>query len=190
MIYEKHKQNTSIRIGIVIVNETERSHDISFLGYDNVKPPEGVKIYNSMGDTLYDDNRLGELRNWINSIGHIKVQTIRLSSDNLKQMRNDLTISETNAMGNCYYSPLGIHNYFDPMSFNSSILDIRKEIIINSHTTFHYSINEFSGVHLTFFPDDSQVNNLKSSFSNLYESIKDEYETFDKEKRKKLLFIS
>jgi hypothetical protein len=190
MIYERHKQNTAVRIGIVIVNDTEKNHSVSFLGYENVKPPEGVKIYNSFGDTLYDDNRLGELRNWINAIGYIKVQTIRLSSDNLGQMRNDLSVSETNAMGQTQYMPLGISRNFDPMSFNSSILDIRTTIIINSWTTFHYSINKFSGVHMTFFPDDSQVNKLKDSFCNLYESIKDEYETFDKEKRKKFLFIS
>lgn len=190
MIYEKHKENTAVKIGIAIVNETEKNHNVSFLGYDNIKPPEGVKIYNSLGDTLYDDNRLGELRNWINSIGYIKVQAIRLSSDNLAQMRNDLSVSTTDANGQCRYLPLGLHNYFDAMSFNASIVDIRKTIIIDSWTTFHYSINKFSGVHLTFFPDNKQVDNLRSSFSNLYESIKDEYKAFDKDKRKKFLFIS
>lgn len=190
MIYEKHKQNTSVRIGIVIINETERNHNVSFLGYDNVKPPEGVKIYNSFGDTLYDDNRLGELRNWINSIGRIEVSLVRLQSDNLGQMRQDISVSVTDANGNCQYMPLGINNYFNPNGFNSTILDIPKTFIINSWTTFHYVINKFSGVHVTFFPSSSQVNNMKSSFSNLYGSIKDEYKDFDKEKRKKFLFIS
>lgn len=190
MIYEKHKQSTAVRIGIVIVNETEKAHSVSFLGYDNVKPPEGVLIYNSCADTLYDDNRLGELRNWINSIGYIKVQTIRLSSDNLGQMNNDLSVSETDAYGQTRYMPMGINCHFNPSSFNRSLIDIRKTIIINSWTTFHYTINKFSGVHLTFFPDENQFDKLRDGFSNLYESIKNEYETFDKEKRKKFLFIS
>ncbi len=190
MIYEKHKESTAVRIGIVIVNETEKNHNIKFLGYDNVKPPEGVLIYNSFGNTLYDDNRLGELRNWINSIGAIQISLLRLNSDNSGQLQNDLSISKTNMNGTMELRPLHIHNYRDPNSFNFSFLDLPINLLIDSFTSFEYIINKFSGIHITFFPSQNQVNNLRSGFNKLYDSITEEYKEYDSEKRKKLLFLS
>lgn len=190
MIYEKHKQNTAITIGIVIVNDTEKNHDVKFLGYDNKRPPEGVYIYNSCADTLYDDNRLGELRNWINSVGAIEVTMMRLNTTSPVQLRNVFNISHTDIKGQICSIPLITQNFINNQSFNQSVIDIPYRIRLDSWTSFEYVINRFSSIQLTFFPSSNQLNKLRSSFSNLYESIKDEYQAFDKDKRKKFLFIS
>lgn len=186
-LYSIRKQQSTMPIGIVISNDSAKDQDVQCLGYDLTNPPEGVTLTNMFGETLFEDKRLGHLRNWLLAVGRIRIKMTRFATNHASQFQETVYIREQDPNGMIRQMDIRLLRHKDPMTYTANMIDFMKELLISYCTEINTKIKAFSGLQIMFYP--WQDNDDSGMFNAVYSKIKEENEDFSKEKRKQFLFL-
>ena len=196
-LYEiKHNKTylPSVRMGVVIENQSNEDKSVWFLGTkkNNYKEMDGVSISNMFSDCFLDDNSLTMLKNWLISKGRVIIAVTRITADGDigNCMGNNLVINEGGVGGKS--GAISIGRYFSPHQFQHSVLDISEQILVDALTSFNVIVNSGHKVGIVFFPSNN-VNNAKTfdgeDFNNMFTKIKETTKDLTETNKKRYLLL-
>jgi hypothetical protein len=161
-------------IAIEIKNNTHESACIQFLGMDHVPVPKGITIRNIIGDTLYDDGNLLQLRNHIMAGGIMKARGTMFKSSFTYGGFGDKIFAAIHysITGNPTCVPYRLSSFYDPRLYDPQVIKTHWAFLLDRNTSFSQS-NILPGetFYILFYLDsqsnpqyDSLIANLEAQF--------------------------